>query len=162
MTDELPTFRTKTGVCTIAPDRLVLSRIGKRGALAEMLVGRSVRRVLWIYSLVAIALAYLAVNSFRNGDTAVALGLALISAVLIRGVLRSKNVSAVSEILIATVRDVEAHPPRAPLVRGYFVVTFEHLAGTSRRLIILPGTLSGGAAEYERATTLLRAAGMLK
>src|SRR5687768_7074196 len=56
-------FRTKTGMCTITDDRIVLTRDGARGAAAGAVVGSSITRTLIIYLVLAAVLGFIGVRS---------------------------------------------------------------------------------------------------
>lgn len=155
-----PSFRTKTGTCVIHADRLVLERSGPRGALANALFGHSVLRGQIFYGVMVVLLAMLAVLDAIQGDAAQA-GLFLVLAVfLVRGILKSRGLSATPVIVRAAITRIEARPPMAPVTRGHFIVHFTENGRALRRLLILPGVLDGGAAEYARAIDLLRQEGL--
>lgn len=153
-------FRTKTGTCSLADGRIVLSRTGARGALANSLVGSSVHRILAIYTALALITLYLGTRAIIASQPifgGILVGMALL---LVRGIWRSRGLSAASEIEFASVTSIEPHSPVPPLTRGYFVVHFKVGDKAFRRLIILPGIAEGGVAEFAKATSALRDAGL--
>lgn len=155
------TFRTKTGTCTIAGDRILLERRGARGRVARALFGSSIRRARALYLLLAGGLAVAAVLAFRAESTGSGSFLTVFAISLAGNVVMSRGLSASADISRADVLRVDAFPPRPPLTRGRFVVHFREDGKDRRRLILLPGSLSGGGAEYERAVALLRGEGLL-
>jgi hypothetical protein len=155
-------FRTKTGTCTITEDRIVLAREGLRGVAAQGLVGSSVNRPLIIYSAVAAFLAFSGVRLILQQRAVEGALLCVASLLLARAVFRSRGLSATPEIPLASVQRVEAKRPRPPLTRGHFVVHFEEAGRPRKRLIILPGSLSGGTAEFNRAYGVLKECGLLR
>jgi hypothetical protein len=159
--EKLDRFRTKTGTCIISADRLVLQREGARGAAAEVLVGGSVGRVLVIYVIVAVVLGVLGVKGLLEGDVTMGGVLCGFALYLTVGVLRSRGLSATPEIPLASIERIEACAPRPPLTRGYFVVHFRENGVPRKRLVMLPGSLSGGAQEFDRAQRVLERAGLL-
>jgi hypothetical protein len=155
------TFETKTGTCTISPSRLVLTRQGKVGKLSQLMWGKSVYRGLAIYSIVgAIALGYgiwqLIDKSFVSGAF-----FCLIGAYLFWNVIASRNNSAVNLIERSAVQSVDVEPPRPPYTRGYFIIHFVHKGKKRRRLVGLPGGLSGASDEYSKALAAMKDAGWL-
>ena len=154
-------FRTKTGICTVTSDRIVLTREGARGALAEMLVGNSIGRILVIYGALGTAALAYGVWSLLRGDAVTGAFFGLIGAFFLWNVVASRGNSAAPVIERAAIRSVEAHPPRRPATRGYFNVWFEEDGKVRKRIIMLPGSLENGSAEYERAEAVMREAGLL-
>jgi hypothetical protein len=154
-------FRTKTGACTIEHDRIVLARTGPRGAVARMLIGSSIRRTLVIYIVLA-AVSFVSGLTLVFAEQRMAGGTVfLYGLLLLTGIVRSRGLSAVSEIPIAAIQRIEGHPPRPPLTRGYFVVYYTAEGKQFKRLIMLPGSLSGGGAEYNKALCVFDVAGLL-
>jgi len=154
-------FRTKTGLCTITDDRIVLTRGGVRGAVAEVTVGRSIWRPLITYgvlgaALLAFGVTRLAVREYLPGVVFCGFG-----GVFLCSVITSRNNSATPVILRSTIRGIVARPPRPPIVRGHFIVTFDEGGKERRRFILLPGTGSGGREEYAKAVQVMTAAGLL-
>jgi hypothetical protein len=157
---EGPSFRTKTGVCTVEGGRLVLSRQGVRGEAAKVLVGASPRRVLLLYAIAAFMLGYVGVQSIRMGRLGAGIALCAAAALLAVSVMRSWNVSAAPQIPLSAIRRVEPHRGRAPLTRPYFVVHFDENKSLKKRLVMLPGVAQGGAAEFDKALEVLKQAGL--
>jgi len=154
-------FRTKTGTCTITPDQIILTREGPRGAAAERFIGSSVRRALLIYALLGVGVLSLGLRYFYIGPAAAGVIPVLIGVYLLWNVITSRNCSAVPIINRTAIRTVEAHPPRPPITRGYFAVLFSENGKESKRLIMLPGSMHGGRAEYKHAAATMRASGLI-
>lgn len=155
------TFRTKTGACTITPDQIILTRGGARGAVAAAVYGNSIGRSLVLYSLLGGAALLSGLWSISRGSTFSGLIMALIGAFFLWSVYAGRNNSAAGVIPRAAIRRVEAHPPLSLLTRGYFDVFFTEDGKERRRIIALPGSLSDGENEYQRAKAVMRAAGLL-
>ena len=156
------TFRTKSGTCTITPEQIVLRREGPRGAASQRLYGNSTVRILVIYGLLGACLLAYAVWSWRDGHKIAAILPGAFGLLLLWVVFLSRQNSAAATIDRLTIRSVEAHPPRPPITRGYFRVWFADDRGQQRqRLIMLPGSLSDGDAEYGKAVAAMRVAGLL-
>jgi hypothetical protein len=150
-------FRTKTGFCHILPDRIVLTRDGVVGDMAKVVVGDNINRILLIYSALSAILFYSAFNSYKNGQT---FGLVFFSCAgifLIFGILRSLNYSTTPVIERNRIRNVKFRRAAGGLTRASFEITFENENGKlKKRLIMLPGSLSDGQDETEKALNMMR------
>ena len=159
--DEYPTFKTKTGVCTVTPEYIVLTREGLRGQSAEALMGRgSLGKRLLLYALLGFALSAIGIYALtenRFGDAVIPLAGGLF---LIVQAYRSRNNSATPVIPRADIRAITATSPKPPATRGYFTVQFDDNGRARDRLIILPGVLEGGSAEFDTAKQVLHDAGL--
>jgi hypothetical protein len=159
--ERLDRFRTKTGTCIITAERLVLEREGVAGTAAGALVGGSVNRILVIYVVLTVVLAVLGLKHLLEGDVTMGGVLCGFALYLTVGVLRSRGLSATPEIRLSSIERIEPCKPRPPLTRGYFVVHFRENGVPRRRLVLLPGSLSGGGREFEHARRVLERAGLL-
>jgi hypothetical protein len=160
-TDSTRTFRTKTGTCTITDSEIVLSREGVRGSVAEVTIGSSVPRLLLKYVVLAGILGYQAASALEEGALFTGYAFAGLAAFVLISAARSWDCSAAPRISRSSIRRVEARKPMPPLTRGYFVVHFMDGMKRRRRLIMLPGALSGGRGEFEHAVRIMREAGLL-
>lgn len=154
-------FRTKTGTCIITAERIVLERQGIRGTAAKGIYGNTINRALIIYGVLGmfalVAGSWLLANkSYVSGGA-----LCLVSVCCLWNVFVSRNNSATAVIERSTIQSVEAHAPRPPLTRGYFLVRFLEKGEERRRLIMLPGSMSHGNEEYHRALSAMREAGLM-
>jgi hypothetical protein len=154
-------FRTKTGTCTITMARIVLAREGIQGEAAERLFGKSMWRALAIHSLIGVSVLVFGAWSVSEGDYVWGGLCCLFGAIFLWNVIVSRNNSATPAIERSSIRLVEAHPPRPPRTRGYFVVRFAEGGKERKRLIMLPGSASGGSEEYTLACSMMREAGLL-
>jgi len=156
------TFRTKTGICTITPDQIILSREGVRGKVAEAITGNSsIKRILMIYALIGICALAFGISLFLKNDLVTGSLCSLVGIFFLWGVIASRNNSALPIIERSTIREVRATPPHPPATRGYFTVLFTCKGKTRKRLIMLPGSMNNGQKEYERASSVLEQAGLL-
>ena len=128
--------------------------------LSEPLETRSACTLL-IYGLLGLAALAFGVWSFVSGAALAGAVLSPIGAFFLWNVIASRNNSARPVIDRLAVRSVEAQPPRPPITRGYFIVKFEENGKMRKRLIVLPGSMDDGGAEYARAEGMMRAAGLL-
>lgn len=156
-------FRTKTGYCHILPDRILLTRNGVVGGAAQAMTGDRIGRTLLIYSAIALFAAYYGWKAIQRNElvsAALSCGVAML---LVYNVIRSWNNSATPVIDRAAIQRVVFKPAGQRLTRAFFEVYFADAQGhTRKRLIFLPGSLTGGPAETERALTIMRAEGLVK
>jgi hypothetical protein len=155
-TTEERSFRTKTGRCVVYDDRLELERLGARGRLASALVGSSVNRILVIYGMVALGFAVVGVRGALQGEYALAVSFGFAAAYFVRGIVRSRGLSATNVLVRSAISRIELHEPKPPVARGHFIVHFTENGQKLRRIILLPGVAEGGSTEYAAAVALLR------
>lgn len=149
-------FRTKTGYCHILPDKIILTRDGAIGDLSKIVVGNNILRILIIYGLISAALLYFSYNSFIKSDPVTGILLLLIVAYLIYGILSSINNSATPIIERQSIQDVKFIKATPGLTRSRFEVIFlDNNGKKKKRLIMLPGSMTGGPSETELAIKIM-------
>jgi hypothetical protein len=149
-------FRTKTGYCHILADKIVLTRDGIAGNLAKATVGNSISRILIIYGLISFGLMYFAIDNFNKHDNFIAVLFLLIAVYLIYGIINSLNNSATPVIKRQSIQQIKFIKGIAGLTRARFVVLFTDDNGKNKkRLIMLPGSLTGGQTETDIAYNLM-------
>lgn len=150
------TFKTKTGFCHILPDKIVLSRDGLIGNVAKVTVGNNVSRILIIHGVLSIGLFYFAFDGYKNGRIAQTLFFGLLGIFFIYDILVSFNNSATPIIERDKIKEVKLKKSIPGLTRSRFEVFFENEHGKQKkRLIMLPGTLSDGQNETEKAIKIM-------
>jgi hypothetical protein len=152
-------FNTKTGTCVVTPEKIVLKREGVTGAVANKVYGSSINRVLIIYSVIgsiALVIGILSIigKSYFSGGFLCAIGVACLGIVV-----ASRNNSAANIIERSSVQSIVAHSPHPPFTRAYFTVHFLENGKKRKRLIGLPGSMSGGKEEFRRALSIMRETG---
>lgn len=162
MNDEAEyTFRTKSGVCVVSPDKLTLTREGEAGKAANFLYGKSVRRGLIIYEIIGILALFLGVWQIINQSYILGVILLLLGIYFFWNVIASWNNSGTNMIERSALQSIDIKPPKPPMTRGYFSVNFSYKGKKRRRLIMLPGSMSGGDEEYPKALAALKETGWL-
>lgn len=150
------TFKTKTGFCHISPDKIVLARDGIVGNVAKVTVGNNISRILVIYGGLSIGLFYFAFDSYENGQIVQTILFGLLGIYLIYGILKSINNSATPIIDRQKIKEVKLKKALVGLTRSRFEVLFEDEKGkTKKRLIMLPGSLTDGQNETEKAINIM-------
>ena len=154
-------FRTKTGICIITEKQIILKRKGISVTLAGTLYKDSMVRVLVLYAVLgAVELAtgiwLLVLGSYAAGIFVCVFGL-----FLLWNVYFSRSNPSTPVIERSSIRSVEAYPPRHLITRGYFTVHFLEKDNESKRLIIMPGSISGGDAKYQQALSMMQSAGLI-
>lgn len=154
--DYQKTFRTKTGFCHIQPDKIILTRDGIIGNVAKTTVGNNITRILTIYAILAVALIYFAFYSFQRGQIIQTIFVGLIGLYLIYGILRSLNNSTIPIINRDKIKEVKLKKAIPGLTRSRFEVFFEDINGkVKKRMIMLPGSMSGGQNETKKAIQIM-------
>ena len=149
-------FRTKTGFCHILPNKIVLTRNGIRGSMAQVAVGNGMARPLIIYALVSIVLLFSAFDSYRKGELFWSIFFVVLSIYLLRGILNSLNNSATPVIDRNQIKQVIFRKGITGLTRSRFEVFFvDENNKIKKRLIMLPGLLSDGNSETQKALAIM-------
>ncbi len=156
-TDNEKVFRTKPGFCHILPDKIILTRDGVIGNMSKIAVGNTIYRILFIYLILATWFFYLAFKDYKNGFTFETVFFGLLGLFLVFGILRSINNSATPVIDRNKIREVKFKKAIPGLTRSCFEVMFENENGKlKRRLIMLPGSLTDGQDETEKALEIMK------
>lgn len=154
--DNEKTFKTKTGYCHILPDKIVLTRDGIIGNLETVTVGNNISRILVIYGGLSIGLFYFAFNNYRNGQIVQPIIFGLLGIYLVYGIVNSINNSATPIIDRQNIKEVKFKKAIVGLTRSRFEVLFEDDQGKiKKRLIMLPGSLTDGQNETEKALKIM-------
>jgi hypothetical protein len=157
------TFKTKTGFCHILADKIVLTRDGVVGNVADLTNGKSIYRILAIYGALAIFLFYFAFQRFENQEWFGMVMFGGIGIYLIYNIIKSSNYSATPIIARNKIKNVDFKPAKKFLTRSYFKVDFEQNDGKIKsRLIMLPGSLNDGTNETEKALGIMKNEGLIK
>lgn len=150
-------FKTKTGYCHILPDRIILTRDGVVGNIAKITVGKGIARILIVYSAIAALFIYFAITDFNNGKIAVAIFEMVFVLFLLYAVINSRNNSATPVIYRNKIKNIKFIEGKPGVTRSRFEVFFEDEKGSvKRRLIMLPGSLTGGADATKQALEMMR------
>ena len=150
------TFKTKTGFCHILPDKIVLTRDGIIGNVAKVTVGNNISRILIIYGGLSLGLFYFAFDSYKNGQITQPILFGLLGIYLVYGIVNSINNSATPIIDRQKIKEVKLKKAIIGLTRSRFEVLFEDEQGKiKKRLIMLPGSLTDGQNEKEKAIKIM-------
>jgi hypothetical protein len=152
-------FLTKTGYCHVTYERLVIKREGVIGKASQGIYGSSIKRTLLIYTILTIIILALGVQSVYAKNYFTEIFLLLNVLLFIINIILSRNNSATNMIERPSVELVEAHPPHHPFTKAYFTIHFVEKGKKYKRLIMLPGSLSGGNEEYKKALAIMKQKG---
>lgn len=160
------TFRTKTGFCHILPDKIILSRDGIAGAVAEVTVGNQISRTLILQGIIALGLIYAAIDSYQHRTLLTfyrPFAFGALSAFLIYNILRSSKNSATPIIERNKIKQVKFKEAIEGLTRSRFEVFFEDEKGrVKKRLILLPGSIMDNQqTETDKALQIMKEEGMI-
>ncbi len=152
-------FMTKLGKCTIDSEKLSLTRGGVIGKSVDKTIGTSISLWLVFYSILSISSFAFSVNFFLHNSYAYGTVFILIGFWLAYSVLKSFSYSGTNIVERSEVEKITVHKPRPPLMRGYLVVHFLRDGIKKKRVVMLPGSMSGGEEEFKRAQQILHESG---
>jgi hypothetical protein len=153
--DHERTFKTKTGFCHVTAERIILTRDGVIGNVSKVVVGNNIIRILTIYGLISAGLLYYAYDSFRNGQFLTTTFFGILALYLIYGIASSLNNSATPVIDRKDIKKVTFKKAIPGLTRSRFIVDFDENGKIKKRLIFLPGSMSGGQDETPKAIEIM-------
>lgn len=156
-------FKTKTGYCHILADKIVMTRDGIVGNVAELTTGNNIYRILGIYGIMSIVLFYMAYTKIVKEEWIEFTVYCGIGIYLVYSLIKSLNLSATPIIERNKIKKLEFKPAKKFLTRSYFKVDFEQNDGKIKsRLIMLPGSLNDGTNETEKALEIMKNSGLIK
>ena len=156
-------FKTKTGYCHILPDKIVITYDGIIGTVVEVAGGRNIVWIQVIYGAISIVSFYFAYDIYKTGHYVQTGIWAFIGLYLVYNIIRSLNISARPVIDRQRIREVRFNIGEPGLTRARFEVMFTDTRGQlKKRMIMMPGSLSGGQMETERALKIMREENLLR
>ncbi len=155
-------FRTKTGFCHIFPDKIILTRDGEVGDLSKLVVGDNISRFLIIYSLLAVYIIFNLIKEIKEGDNLSTVFYVILLGLWIYVIVKSLNNSATPIIFRKDIIKTTFIPGVKYITRSRFEVLFRNEKGNiKKRLILLPGSLTGGDAATEEALQIMQEEGLI-
>ena len=155
-------FKTKTGYCYITDKELKLTRTGLRGNLAKVILGKSMKRILLLYGLLALGLFFLAYRFWISKSFISSILLILLGVYTIVVVYKNRQNSSADIIPIKKIKKVKFFPAKKGITRAYFMVYFETRTNNiKKRIIMLPGFSDGGTEASKKALHLFEAQNLL-
>jgi hypothetical protein len=155
-------FATKTGFCHVLPDRIILSREGIIGNISETTAGNTISRILILYIIVSCLFIFGAYTFYVEGQFPQMMIFGLVALYFLFGIIRSLNNSAAPVIERDKIRSVKFRSAIPGLTRAHFEIRFQDTKGKiKKRLILLPGSMSGGQNETETAIRIMKEEGLL-
>lgn len=148
-------FKTKTGFCHILPDRILLTRDGVKGNIANATVGKNITGILIIYGGMAAFLLFSAFQSFQKGEIPITVVYSVVGLFLVYGIFKSLNNSATPIIRRDKIKSVKIKKAIMAITRSRFEVVFEEDGAIKKRIIMLPGIMSDGQNETEKARKIM-------
>lgn len=158
---EESSFRTKSGRCVVTTETITIRREGLTGSLTKGIYGNTINQAMILTGTLAVVLVGIGVMEMIDENYFAGLLTMLLGVYIGIGIFRSRDNSTAPTIQRAAVRSVEISPPIFLLSRGYFIINFDDNGQLRRRIIMLPGSLSGGGREYQKALDILRLKGWL-
>jgi hypothetical protein len=156
-------FKTKTGYCHILPEKIVLTRDGDIENIANLAVSKGVPKILIIYGLLAGYLIYRGVSDFQHGEHISASIWGLLGLYLVVAIFRSMNNSATPIIERKSIQNIKFIKGIKGITRARFEIKFiDNNRKVKTRLILLPGSLSGGDSAADNALRLMTEEGFCR
>lgn len=160
--EEKKVFRTKTGYCHIMPNEILLKREGIRGKLSKIILGDGLRRAQIIYLICSLIFIYYSPIYYIYGMRLKSVMLLALGLVLLRGVISSRNNSAIHVLGRDQIENICFRKAIPFVTRAYFIIFFTTNDGKKKkRLILLPGILSNGKKEAEKALAIMRSENLI-
>lgn len=123
---------------------------------------KSLTRLLVTYGLLAVGAFYFSYDAYQEGKFIAFYFFGLLGSWLTYGILISLNNSAAPIIERSKIRKVSFKSALIGVTRARFEVLFEDESGKEKkRLIMLPGSLSNGKVETEKALRVMKAKNLL-
>lgn len=149
-------FKTKSGYCHVLPDKIVLTRNGLIGSIAKMTMGNNIARPLIIYGIISVWIFFLVAKMFAEGENVSASLFLIFGLLLVFGFFKNLHNSATPVIDRDKIKNIEFKKAISGVIRAYFIIRFETDTGKiKQRIIMLPGSLSNGPKETEKALEIM-------
>ena len=158
---EAKTFRTRTGYCHVFPDKLILSRYKDSKNSAGYSEKDTIGWRLLFYGAITIYILYNSATLYRDDQMVRSILHCAVGLLLLYVTIKSLNNSSIGLIRRDTIRET-TFQEASGATRAYITVVFEDGKGRiKKRLIMLPGSLSGGREEVKKAKAILAEEGLL-
>jgi len=155
-------FRTKTGYCHVMLDKILLSANSNPLTVFQAPASVNVMKRLVMYGLLSLCLIYQCYVSFRNNDNFFAFLFGGFGLFLFYGIITSINNSSAPVIERKDIEKVQFTKAIPWLRRSYFSIFFNENGKIKKRIIMMPGSLTGGAEETIKALEIMKREGLLK
>lgn len=162
MDNKINTFRTKTGYCHIQPDKIVLSANSNPLTVFKEPSSRSVFQRLMMYVLLSLCLLIQAYTSFVNDEIALGVFLGTGGIFFLYTILVGINNSVTPVIERSAIEKVKFTKAIPWIRRSYFTIFFNENGKIKKRLLIMPGSLTGGVDETKKALEIMTREGLLQ
>ena len=148
------TFLTKTGICQVTDEAILITRETVTGRLSSALFGPVIAKTFGMYLVAGLVLLINGAYFLFDGQVNVGLLLIASAVLMIGSIIKNRLLSATQRIALAEITKIEPHPPLTGF-RGFFVVHFRRNNKELQRIIILPGAARDGKTEYKKAKTIM-------
>ncbi|WP_196884896.1 phosphoribosylaminoimidazolesuccinocarboxamide synthase [Aureivirga sp. CE67] len=151
------TFKTKTGFCHILDDKIVFTNNNSIENLSNLSTENNIIKSLILYALMSILFFYLSYESFKIEHYFSATLLGIFGLLLIIGNTQSTNNSSTKIIERNRIKEIKFKKANLFITRSRFEVFFEDKNNKiKKRMILLPGSLSKGMSETEKALEIMK------
>jgi len=115
-----------------------------------------VSQILLRYTIIALFLLYYGYDKYLEERYVIAGSCVLIALLLIVGLLTSRNNSSRNIIKRSEIKEVKFVKGLAGLSRSRFEIYIDDTGKRKRRLVLLPGSMSGGKEETKKALEIMK------
>lgn len=156
------TFKTKTGFCHVEKDQIILTKDGVIENSSKDQTKNKIVRTLIFYALLSFYFLYSAFENYKKGETVFMSFSIFFAFILLVGIIKSWNNSSTSLIERNRIKKVQFIAAKKGLTRAVFEILFEDNNGKiKKRLIMLPGSLSNGQIETQKAVDIMKKEGII-
>jgi len=156
-------FKTKDGICHILQDKIVITSNGKSVSETLLSTKNWMPIILLVFSIASVILFYFAVDNYQNNKHVESIIFGLAGIYTIYANLVNIHTSTIPVVDRKSIKTIKFKKGIIGLTRSRFEVFFENEKGkTKKRYVMLPGSLTGGENETEKALQLMRSEGLIE
>ena len=155
-------FTTKTGYCHVLEDRIVFTPRSFIGRLGDLTIQGRMKRILLVFTLLALFILYLAYENYRNNEIFWAGLFGVIGGYLIYGIIKGLNTSMHPIIQRAKIEKVKLRKAIQGISPANFEITFRDAKGAEKkRIITLLSPIDENRLEIQNAMRIMRDEGYI-
>lgn len=154
---EARTFRTKSGYCHVLPDKIVLNHDPVYQGTGKTPRNNAMPVILVVYGIFLAFLLYKGSQAYIEHRTGTLIWCTIFAMFIAWVLVRSRQNSTTGVIERESITLIKFKKAAPGLTRSYFEIYFKDDKGRlKRRLLLLPGSLSGGKTGTEEALRVMQ------